>query len=182
MESRRMGRLPRTLIVLLCLPACRAADWSSLDRYQRKITPAQFESLLTNVYDPDGALSGCLAYASNSVTICASPRYTREFGSTHHSPITIRRIVLDPGHIGGEWARMEERFFVRGKARPVQEAVLNLTVARLLKKQLEAAGVTVLLTKDKFQPVTDKRPEDFHAQAEQDVPASDDEANPADAM
>src|SRR5258706_12949349 len=147
MESRRMGRLARTLTVLLCLPACRAADWSSLDRDQRTITRAEFESLLTNVYDPDGTLTGCLAYASNAVTICATSPSTLEFGSTHHSPITIRRIVLDPGHIGGEWARMEERFFVRGKDRPVQEAMLNLTVARLLKMQLEAAGVAVLLTK-----------------------------------
>src|SRR6266446_4942995 len=126
MEPRRMGR---ALIFCLLAHAC-VADWSSLDRYQRTITHAEFESLLTNVYDPGGAVTGCVAYTSNSVTFCTTPPYKLEFGSTNRSPITIRRVVLDPGHIGGEWARMEERFFVRGKDQPVQEAVLNLTVAR----------------------------------------------------
>ncbi len=67
---------------------------------------------------------------------------------------------------------MEERFFVRGKDRPVQEAELNLTVARLLKARLETMGAQVFLTKDNFEPVTDKRPEDFQAQAEQEVKTS----------
>ena len=164
----------------LIAAALLAADWSSLDRYQHTITRSEFESLLTNVYDPSCALTGSLNFASNSVTVTG---YTLQFATNnptlHHS---IHRIVLDPGHIGGEWARMEERFFGRGKDRPVQEAVLNLTVARLLKKQLEAAGVTVLLTKDNYQPVTDQRPQDFRAQAEREVPADDDEANRADAI
>jgi N-acetylmuramoyl-L-alanine amidase len=67
---------------------------------------------------------------------------------------------------------MEERFFERGKDRPVQEAELNLMVARLLKARLEVAGAQVFLTKDNFEPVTDKRPEDFQAQAEQEIKAS----------
>jgi hypothetical protein len=86
-------------------------------------------------------------------------------------PAFFKRIALDPGHIGGEWARMEERFFEHGKDRPVQEAVLNLTVARLLKTRLEAAGAQVFLTKNNFDPVTDKRPENFRAQAEQEIAA-----------
>jgi hypothetical protein len=107
----------------------------------------------------------------------------------HHA--IFHRIALDPGHIGGEWARMEERFFVRGKERPIQEAVLNLTVARLLKIRLEAMGATVFLTKDNLEPVTDKRPADFHAQAEREVralglfdayPALEREAGVADAV
>ena len=56
---------------------------------------------------------------------------------------------------------MEERYFVRGNDRPVQEAVLNLTTARLLKPRLETNGFTVAFTKEKFEPVTKKRPEDF---------------------
>jgi len=179
-----MGRLARALIVLLFLPAGRAADWSSLDRYQRTIARPEFVSLLTNVYDTSGTLTGCLTLASSSVTICSAPPYTLSFATSPliPPPSAFKRIALDPGHIGGEWARMEERFFVRGRDRPVQEAALNLTVARLLKQQLEAAGVTVVLTKNNFQPVTDKRPEDFHTQAEREVPASEDDANRADAV
>ena len=40
----------------------------------------------------------------------------------------------------------------------------------------------MVLTKNNFQPVTDKRPEDFRAQAEREVPASEDDANRADAV
>ena len=65
---------------------------------------------------------------------------------------------------------MEERWFVRGKGRPVQEALLNLQVARRLRDQLVAAGYEVVLTKDNFEPVTSKRPEDFRAEAAGSLP------------
>lgn len=172
-----MGRrrnLIAALVALAIAPAGFPADWSSLDRYQRTITRQDFEKLVTTLYSPSGALTGYLNYDKDSVRIYSSPDksnaplYTLRFASAPpaRQPSPIRRIVLDPGHIGGEWARMEERYFVRGTDRPVQEAVLNLIVARLLKTQLEAAGHTVLLTKDNFLPVTDKRPEDFRAEAE----------------
>ncbi len=157
----------RTLILLLAAHTAVAADWSTLDRYQRSITRDEFQSLLTNVYDRAGTLAGELRFHSNAVTIAG---YTLQFAANAPAPQhPVRRVVLDPGHIGGEWARMEERWFQRGKDRPVQEAALNLTVARLLKQRLQAAGITVLLTKDNFQPVTDKRPEDFRAEAEREV-------------
>jgi N-acetylmuramoyl-L-alanine amidase len=161
----------RVLILLLALHTAVAADWSTLDRYQRTMSRAEFESLLTNVYDRAGALTGELRFASNSVTIAGHTLHFAPF-TINHPPSPLRRIVLDPGHIGGEWARTEERWFQRGKDRPVQEAALNLTVARLLKPRLESAGITVLMTKDNFQPVTDQRPEDFRAQAERDVAAA----------
>ena len=159
-----------------------AADWSVLEHYQRTISRAEFETLLTTVYCPSGALTNYLTYGTNSVAIYAtpdkadSPIFTLQF-TTKPTAInpqhpSFKRIALDPGHIGGEWARMEERFFQIGKDRPVQEAELTLLVARLLKTRLEAMGAEVFLTKDNFKPVTDKRPEDFHAQAEQEIKAS----------
>jgi len=197
---------------LLCLLSCVLltgtawADWSVLEPFQGTLSRGEFDSLLTNVYCPSAALTGCLAYASNSVTIYSTPEktnglFTLRFGpqgsqfqlneETWRSIETARsgdrcrtalgagqvpskfsrhRIVLDPGHIGGEWARMEERWFVRGKGRPVQEALLNLQVARRLRDHLVAAGYDVVLTKDNFEPVTDKRPEDFRAEAERAGP------------
>jgi hypothetical protein len=149
-----------------------------LERYQDTIARPQFEALLTRVYCPSGALTNYLTFGTNIVTVFSTPEKTNALFSLHFSsmgllpiPSSVKRIALDPGHIGGEWARMEERFFERGKDRPVQEAVLNLTVARLLKTRLEAAGAQVFLTKDNLAPVTDKRPEDFRAQAEQEVSA-----------
>src|ERR1041385_9042258 len=102
MEPCRMGRF---LILLMVALPVSAADWSALDRYQNTITRTEFESLLTNVYDPLRALTGCLSFASNSVTIATN--FTLQFSAsgTNHQPSTIRRVVLDPGHIGGAWAR-----------------------------------------------------------------------------
>jgi N-acetylmuramoyl-L-alanine amidase len=174
-----MGRF---LISLMLAQACfagAATDWSTLERYQQTISRAEFDTLLSRVYCPSGGITNHLAYGTNSVAVYSTSAKTNpslfvlQFAPQAgkllpHRPI-FRRIALDPGHIGGEWARMEERFFVRGKDRPIQEAVLNLTVARLLKARLEAAGATVFLTKDNLEPVTDKRPADFRAQAEREV-------------
>lgn len=178
MEPGRMGRIRilAFLVAALVAPIVNAGDWSSLERFQKSVTRVEFERLVNQVYCPSGALTNYLTFTTNAVTIYSTSAktnalFTLQFAGKPQVPIRHPplRIVLDPGHIGGEWARMEERFFVRGKDRPVQEAVLNLTVTRLLKTQLEAAGITVLLTKDNFQPVTDKRPEDFRAQAERDI-------------
>jgi N-acetylmuramoyl-L-alanine amidase len=176
-----MGRT-RPLILLAAVAwgaTAYAADWSALERYQGTISRPEFEALVTTVYCPSGALTNYVTFGTNSVTVFSTSEktntlFTLRFADKSSSfiphPSSFHRIALDPGHLGGEWARMEERFFERGKDRPVQEAVLNLTSARLLKARLEAAGVEVLLTKDNFEPVTDKRPENFRAQAEQDIP------------
>ena len=159
-----------------------AGDWSMLERYQQTISRTEFEALLTNVFCPSGAFTNYLAFTTNSVSVFSTtektnpPLFALLFSSAVSSPnsrpLSLKRIALDPGHIGGAWARMEERFLERGKDRPVQEAELNLMVARLLKARLEVAGAQVFLTKDNFEPVTDKRPEDFQAQAEQEIKAS----------
>ena len=176
-----MGRAK--LVTLLAAAVLRAeapaADWSALKHYQHTISRADFETLVSRVYCPSGALTNYLTYGTNSVTVYSTPAKTNsplfvlQFASKPSSsiphPLSFRRVALDSGHIGGEWARMEERFFVRNQDRPVQEAVLNLMVARLLKARLEAAGAEVFLTKNGFEPVTEKRPEDFRVQAAREI-------------
>ena len=174
-----MGRLLLCLMVAQASLPVFASDWSVLERYQQTMSRTECEALLSGVYCPCGALTNYLISGTNSVAIFSTtaktnpPVFTLRFATTPVTPLSssrsIRRVALDPGHIGGEWARMEERFFVRGTDRPVQEAVLNLTVARLLKARLEAAGAEVFFTKDNFEPVTAKRPEDFRAQATQEL-------------
>ena len=144
-----------------------AADWSALERHQQTITRAEFDKLLATVYCPSGAFTNYLACTTNAATIFSTPAKTNALFTLHFSqseipnpPSPIRRVALDPGHIGGDWAQFEERHFVRDNDKPVEEAALNLTVARLLKTRLEAAGLTVLLTKTNLTPVTDKRPPD----------------------
>jgi N-acetylmuramoyl-L-alanine amidase len=192
-------RLVALLAIVAWSTAVYATDWSVLERYQGTMSRPEFEALVTSVYCPSGTLTNYVTFGTNSVTVFSTPertntlftlRFADKSSSVIPHPSSFHRIALDPGHLGGEWARMEERFFERGKDRPVQEAVLNLTAARLLKARLEAAGVEVFLTKDNFEPVTDKRPDDFRAQAEQDTPLTrfdtfpplDREASRADAV
>jgi N-acetylmuramoyl-L-alanine amidase len=173
-----MGRLRALAVVVAAVRAAfitDAADWYALERYQQTITRPDFDRLVSQIYAPSGALTNYLIFDTNSVTVCSTPAktnalFTLRFAFSRSAVVphasAISRIVLDPGHIGGQWARMEERFFVRNNGRPVQEAVLNLMVARLLKPQLESTGTAVFLSKNSLEPVTEKRPEDFRAEAE----------------
>lgn len=74
-------------------------------------------------------------------------------------PLDGLRVALDPGHLGGEWARMEERWFQIGDAPPVREGEMTLAVARLIAPRLEALGATVLWVRSEPGPVTPLRPD-----------------------
>ncbi len=71
------------------------------------------------------------------------------------------KIALDPGHIGGSWARMEERWFQVGDSKPIQEGDMTLRVAQLIAPKLRQLGATVSLVRNKNAPVTRKRPDDL---------------------
>jgi N-acetylmuramoyl-L-alanine amidase len=179
-------------------------QWRELERYQQTITRAEFESLLRSRYAPGDRALPFLTVTDDAVSVFSmaekkqllwtlkfarpesrvsrpvsfkTPESLRRLNNPPDQPLSGLRIALDPGHIGGEYARMEERFFVAEfenastatPVRPIQEAALNLIVANLLKVRLEKAGATVLLLKEGFEPVTRKRPEDYRAQAEADV-------------
>ena len=60
-----------------------------------------------------------------------------------NKPLSGLRIALDPGHLGGSWAKMEERWFQVGDSKPVQEGDLTLSVARLLATRLRDLGAKV---------------------------------------
>ena len=75
-------------------------------------------------------------------------------------------IAIDPGHIGGDFSEMEGRHFQIGSDPPVKEGNLTLLVSKKLKAVLETHGASVTLVRTDSEPVTDMRPKDFLAQAE----------------
>lgn len=193
-ETAKVSRTPSPTGRLIA----SVASWRELERYQCTLTRAEFETLLNQRYDPRSRLKDCLTISDDAVTVFASPEKQVVLWKLHlknlqgvftqsrlmqeqkdrtdkEHGLHRRRIALDPGHIGGEWARMEERFFFASLKEgekplpPIQEAAANLLVARLLKERLEKLGAEVLMVKNNFEPVTKKRPEDFRARAEQDV-------------
>ncbi len=87
-------------------------------------------------------------------------------------PLEGVRIAIDPGHIGGRWARIEERWFQIGDDAPVQEGDMTLRVARLLRPRLESLGASVSLVRNDTEPVTAYRPESLMDTAREIEPDS----------
>ncbi len=103
-----------------------------------------------------------------------STRYWRRIAEIPQSadpkkPLQGLRISLDPGHIGGNWAKIEERYFKPDTRQPVQEGSHTLMVAKLLAVELQGLGASVSLVRDKEEPVTSLRPTDFEEEARHEL-------------
>jgi hypothetical protein len=164
-------------------PLAQAPRWPELDGFQETMTQAEFTRLLEEVYAPGGAAKEFIAIEESSATITTTltppGTYTLRFAppgqekwpvqswrpaaslgpAPDDQPLLGARIALDAGHLGGEWARLEERFFQLGESKPVTEGDLTLRVAKLLKPMLERLGATVSMVRDSAKPVTTKRPQ-----------------------
>ncbi len=163
--------------------------WFTLDPYQGTITRQQFEQKLHTLYDPFSVFPGYYTITDSAVTIYPSakerqvPQFVLQFAPPNQpraplrwfrtpaefraeahpadKPLSGLRVAIDPGHIGGPWAQMEERSTrYRGSA-PVQEGDLNLITARILKQELTALGASVFVVRDSTEPVTPYRPQDM---------------------
>ncbi len=85
------------------------------------------------------------------------------------------RLVLDPGHLGGPWAKAEGRSFrIQEDDFPVREGDLVLEVARRVRDALEALGASVMLTRDGSEPVSRKRPRERVPEVLERMPLPDD--------
>jgi N-acetylmuramoyl-L-alanine amidase len=170
-----------------------APDWRLLDSHQKSITHDEFEKRVRRIYSRDGAFFNYLDLNKERVIVYRDtaktvPLWTLHFAATPgettshpvwfspastsflrkattEKPLKGLRILLDPGHIGGEWAQMEERWMKIGNNPPVMEAELNTITCRILERLLREKGAEVLWTRKNFQPVTKKRPIDLEADA-----------------
>lgn len=167
-------------------PLGSAPDWSQLDVFQNSITRGQFESLLSDIFTTGEAWRNLISIGETEAVIMTDlsrpgsvfrlrfasvgnestpPRHWRPASelppAPQEKPLTGLHIAIDPGHIGGEWALMEERWFTVGEGPPVCEGDLTLKVARLLKPKLEALGAKVSMVREAAQPLTPLRPVDL---------------------
>ena len=106
-----------------------------------------------------------LRFAANDAERRPVPRLWRPAKSLPSAkpekPLSGLKIALDPGHLGGKWAKMEERWFHVGSSAPVEEGELTLRVSRLLAARLRELGAKVLFVRNSNEPITSKRPDDF---------------------
>lgn len=167
-------------------PLGNTPNWPVLEKYQETITHDDFARLLQEVYCPRGVSADLVQvdadvarfridkdeqswftfrFAANQTSVKPVPRSWR-------APQTLPRasrfrelsglhIALDPGHIGGTWAQMEERWFQVGDSKPIQEGDMTLMVAKTLAPKLKALGAKVSLVRDKAAPTTPNRPDDL---------------------
>lgn len=160
-------------------PLAAAPDWGRLERFQRTVTRGDFERLLDAVYAPRGAWKGMIEVGEEAAIIhtklsppetmtlhfAPSAKSARPVPRSWRPAATLRRapkgrplagvsVVLDPGHIGGDWAVMEERSFSRPGEKPVQEGDMTLLVAKHVASGLRALGADVSLTRSRAVPAS----------------------------
>jgi N-acetylmuramoyl-L-alanine amidase len=164
-----------------------ASVWHRLEAFSGDLSAARFGHLLEALYSPDGGYRSWIHMddsevrikesgekASGETIVYFSPgsgdrsearRYWRtrsEIGVVDSAqPLAGVRIGLDPGHIGGAHALMEERSFRIDGGPPMREGDLTLMVARILREKLVRLGARVWLVREDSSPVTEKRPEDL---------------------
>jgi N-acetylmuramoyl-L-alanine amidase len=160
--------------------------WSVLEHYQETITHDEFTHLIQDVYCTHGFADDLFKIDNHSARILKNReaqsfftlRFAKDEGSREHIPRLWRpakslpaalsekplaglRVALDPGHLGGKWAKTEERWFQVGDTAPVTEGDLTLKVARILAPQLRKLGAKVFFIRNSSEPVTPMRPGDF---------------------
>jgi len=112
----------------------RRPKWSVLEHYQETITRDEFADLINDVYCTHGFAPDLIEINSDTARILTNRQsqsvFTLRFAKNDTSrnpvprlwhpakslprrkadkPLSGLRIALDPGHLGGKWAKMEER-------------------------------------------------------------------------
>ena len=170
-------------------------DWEELDAWQSTISRAEFIDQLESVFTVTSTWRDWFHVGEKDVLIetgVADEHYRLRFAekslteqptrdwrtasemdpATAERPLEDVHVAIDPGHIGGRWAQIEERWFKIGDGSPVQEGDMTLLVAKLLRPRLEALGADVSLVRDKPEPITDYRPESLMDAAREIQPDS----------
>ncbi|MEM7696874.1 MAG: hypothetical protein AAF236_00530 [Verrucomicrobiota bacterium] len=171
-------------------------DWSRLDAYQEKLTREEFVYLLDHCYSrtpeehnqhirvvsdrayivkqsnhPVGGWYELRFRTSDSLSL-DGPRYWRkptELRDIHPNstrPLEGLHVAVDPGHIGGDWVRWDDRHFsIIKDTIEVREGEMNLRVAKILERDLSLLGARVTLTREENAPVTEERVETLEDEA-----------------
>lgn len=173
-------------------------DWKRLEVFHETITRTDFEHLLTTIFttsetwrgfieiDDEGARIATglavpddifhLRFASGGAAM-PTPRDWKTTAdlppAPPEKPLDGLHIAIDPGHIGGEWAKIEERWLQVGDGPPILEGDMTLLVAKLLKPRLEALGAKVSMVRDKAEPITPLRPDSLMSLAADSADAPD---------
>ena len=176
-ETPASDSLPPSKSILAALGL--KPDWSDLDRFQNTISRETFLNRLETIYTKDDSWRDWITInaAQNHAVIDG---YQLNFSSVDQPvpgsifdwktraelsgdralPLDGLIIAIDPGHIGGDYAKIEEREHEWGDV-TIREGSMTLETAQLLKPMLEGLGAAVTLVRSKLEPVTKDQAKDF---------------------
>lgn len=165
-------------------------EFIELERWSNTMTREDFEAAVSEIYSDGSPLPPPWRIEGDSLVIQtgmqSQPTVRIKFQDKHDKPAEVSRtwrrgsdlppldgrpplsdvhIALDPGHIGGGWARMEERFLSFKEGEAVQEGDLTLMTAKILMGRLRELGAYVSLVRESLNPVTEDRPDDLRSVA-----------------
>jgi N-acetylmuramoyl-L-alanine amidase len=160
-------------------PFGRPPDWSKLDRFQNTISKETFLNRLETIYTKDPSWKEWIIIdESTNHAIIGNYRFvfspqdksapgslfnwkTRaDLSDDRALPLEDLIIAIDPGHIGGDFARIEEREYNQDDL-TIREGTMTLKTALILKPLLEKLGASAILVRSKLEPVTKNRARDF---------------------
>lgn len=167
-------------------------NWKELEAYAGSMTREEFQKVWKELFSETNALpppfeiteeallvpTGQDALPKMKIAFRAAGQTSSPVAKSWHRagdlpPLNGRpllsdlHIALDPGHIGGSWAIMEERFLSFKPGESIREGDLSLLTAKILKERLMALGAIVSLVRENNDPVTTKRPADLEKDARQ---------------
>jgi hypothetical protein len=176
----------------LLSPLATKPDWNTLKALASTMTRTEFQRATASVYLDDSAQLPPWRIEGDSLIVETAPgeppvtiafvredalrskpiRYWRSVQELPplqrgDPPLKGLHVALDPGHIGGGYAQVEERWLSMRPGEAVMEGSLVLQVANLLKPRLEALGAVVTFVRSQEAPVTTQTPDSLRPVAKQ---------------
>jgi len=156
------------LLLLAVSTHCFCYDFAEFDPFQGRLSKEYVARKISHYLQYSKEIENYFEIQEDALVIFASPKDKKEgayeyrlaFGDESLSPpqfnfakpISSARIAIDPGHFGGKWARLEERYIDmehEGRSVNFDEGTLSFLTAVYLKKILEEQGALVFLTRTK---------------------------------
>lgn len=168
-------------------PLATQPIWKKLEAFKGVLTLQEFEAAIRDVYSDGSVFPPPWQVGPDSVSVTtgdpSQPVVTIGLRPPNEKPAEVDRfwraapelpplagrpplsdvhIAIDPGHIGGSFAKTEERFLSFKPGESIQEGDLALLTAQILKARLEELGAVATLVREQNEPVTSERPPDFN--------------------
>lgn len=167
-------------------PLAEKPDWRQLEAFSGVMSREEFDAAYAVIYSDGTGSPPPWTFAPGKVVIETGPgqppvevafrdpaaaekeaprywRAVRELPPLERGdpPLKGLHVALDPGHIGGGYAKMEERWLSMTPDTAVKEGSLVLQVAQIVKPRLEALGARVSLVRQSESPVTTVKMDDL---------------------